>query len=62
MEKPKSIVCRVCGKRVRTRKGSAWSNRATIYPADHKNAAGAPCDGWSSALAWHLAADSEQGA
>ena len=54
-EQTKSIVCRVCGKKVRTRGGTSFSNRAARYPADHKDQTGKLCDGWSARIEWHLA-------
>lgn len=51
-----SFVCRVCGKRVRTRKGSSFYNRSFTYPAEHKDAStGKLCEGWSASMEWHLA-------
>lgn len=34
--------------------GASFSNRSFQYPADHKNAEGRPCDGWSAGVEWHL--------
>lgn len=55
MKRVSSFVCRVCGKRVRTRKGESFSNRSVTYGADHKDAStGKPCEGWSARMDWHI--------
>jgi hypothetical protein len=58
--KVKSLNCRVCGKRVRTRFGSSFSNRMRQYPADHKDQDGKLCDGWSAGIEWHLSTQTQE--
>jgi hypothetical protein len=54
MERAKSVTCAICGRKVRTRFGASFSNRATQYPADHKDTTGKPCDGYAASIEWHL--------